>query len=411
MKFIIKHEIKGRLRVRLAQEKMSSNQADALFYYLQGLGGIEKVKVYQATAGVAIFYKGTREAIITALRAFSYEDATPFGTEEHSRSINRKYRNKLMRKTALRLTGKWLIPQPIRVVFITLKACSYVAKGLKSLAREGLTVSVLDATAIGVSLIRRDFSTAASVMFLLGVGEILEEWTHKKTVQDLAESMSLNVDKVWLEKNGQRTLVPSSKILPGDNIVVHMGNLIPFDGRIKAGEATVNQASLTGESLAVNKGPGGYAYAGTVVEEGELTIEVKEASGASRYEKVIAMIENSEKLKAAAENKAGNIADKLVPYTFLGTGLTWLLTRNPTKTLAVLMVDFSCALKLAIPITVLSAIKECSSLGITVKGGKYLESLAQADVIVFDKTGTLTEARPKVQDVVPFCHSSADEML
>lgn len=413
MKFIIKHQIKGRLRVHLVQSSMSVKQADVLQYYLDSKDFITKVKVYEQTSDAAIEYNGKLEDVINALKVFSYDKAeVPADIVSSSgRELNSKYKEKLIKKITWRVFGKYLLPYPVRIGILIFKAVKYIKIGLKCLLKGKLEVPVLDATAIAVSLFRGDFSTVGSVMFLLEIGEILEDWTHKKSVGDLARSMSLNVNKVWLDCNGQKVLVNTSDIQPGDKVVVHAGNLIPFDGTVAGGEATVNQSSLTGESLPVKKDNGSSAYAGTVVEEGELTISVSEVSGSTRYEKVISMIEDSEKLKSAVESKAEHLADKLVPYTFLGTALTWLLTRNVTKALSVLMVDFSCALKLAMPITVLSAIREANSYNITVKGGKFLEAMAVAKTIVFDKTGTLTKAQPTVKKVIPFVAESEDNLL
>ncbi len=412
MKFVIKHEMSGRIRIHMVQAKMSFEQADTLLYFLESLSYVTKAKVYEQTADAAIFYTGSREQLIIALKGFRYEkvDVPQAVLESSGRRLNAKYREKLIGKAVLHLFTKFL-PTPVRAGYIAFKSLKYLRHGFQCLCKKKLEVPVLDATAIGISIVRGDFRTASSVMFLLGIGEILEEWTHKKSVGDLARSMSLNVGKVWLKREGQEILVDASEIQPADEVVVHMGNLIPFDGLVVGGEAMVNQASLTGESLPVKKEVDSYAYAGTVVEEGELTIRVKEVSGSTRYEKIITMIEESEKLKSAVEGKAEHLADRLVPYTFLGTLLVGLFTRNLTKALSVLMVDFSCALKLAMPITVLSAIREASAHHITVKGGKYLEALSCASTIVFDKTGTLTKAQPTVKEVVPFGDFNAQEML
>lgn len=413
MKFIIKHKIKGRMRVHIAQPHMSAEEADILLYYLENLDFVKSVRVYEKTADVAIEYVGNENILMESIRKFSYETVDmPKGMLESSgRNLNAIYKEKLIQKVAVRLLAKWFMPYPLRVMYIAAKSLQYIKKGLNCLVRGKIEVPVLDATAIGVSVLRRDFTTASSVMFLLEIGEILEEWTHKKSVGDLARSMSLNVSKVWLKKNDSEMLVDVREIKQGDYVVVHMGTVIPFDGIVVDGEAMVNQTSLTGEGLPVRKCVDGYAYAGTVVEEGEITIRVKEITGSTRYEKIITMIEDSEKLKSSAESKASHLADKLVPYTFMGMGLTWLLTRNITRTLSVLMVDFSCALKLAMPITVLSAIREASTHHITVKGGKYLEALAEATTIVFDKTGTLTKAQPTVKEVVTFGEGTSEEML
>ncbi len=413
MKFVIKHEIKQRLRVHLAQNRMTVKEADTLQYYLDNFKFINKVKIYEQTADASIEFDGDKSNVISALKSFSFSTAiVPTDVIESSgRTLNNQYKEKLIKKVAFRCISRYLLPSYVRTGLLIFKAVKYVAKGLKSLLNRKLEVSVLDATAIAVSIIRRDFNTAGSVMFMLELGEILEDWTHKKSVGDLARSMSLNVSKVWLECDGQKVLVKVSDVKPGDKVVINTSNIIPFDGEVVNGEATVNQASLTGESQPVAKGLGDSVYAGTVVEEGEITIKVKEAIGSTKYEKIVSMIEDSEKLKSAVESKAEHLADKLVPYTFLGTALTWLFTRNITKTLSVLMVDFSCALKLAMPLTVLSAIKEANNHGFTVKGGKYLETMAEADVIVFDKTGTLTKATPTFVDIIPFAGDSKEELL
>ena len=413
MKFIIKHEILGRLRIHLAQSSMSIQQADIFLYYLEHLHGVQKAKVYEQTGDAIIYYCGDRNLLLKSLQRFQYENVNvPKGLLESSgRELNAKYRETLIWKILVRTCCKFIFPAPVRALYIGVKSLRYIQRGLRCLLRGRLEVPVLDATAIGVSLLRGDFATAGSVMFLLSIGEILEEWTHKKSVGDLARSLSLNVGKVWLKRRNQEVLVDIAAVMPEDYVVVHMGNLIPFDGIVVGGEAMVNQASLTGESLPVKKESGGYVYAGTAVEEGELTVQVKRVSGSTRYENIIKMIEASEKLKSSVESKAEHLADRLVPYTFIGTAIAWLVTRNITRALSVLMVDFSCALKLAIPITVLSAIREASSYHITVKGGKYLEALADATTIVFDKTGTLTKARPTVKDVVVFGDNTPAEML
>lgn len=413
MKFIIKHEIKGRLRIHVVQGRMTCAQADTLCWFLGRQEYVTDAKVYERTADAVICYKGSREEVIAVLKGFSYEntDVPENVLSSSGRELNSSFREQLITRVILHYGGKLIVPYPIRKVWLTFKALRYIWKGLKCLARRKIEVSVLDATAIGVSVIRGDFDTAGSVMFLLGVGELLEEWTHKKSVGDLARSMSLNVKKVWLKKDDQEILVNASDIQPGDTVVVHMGNVIPFDGEVSGGEGMVNQASLTGESLPVRREKGKTVYAGTVLEEGELEILVKAVSGSTRFEKIVTMIEDSEKLKSALESKAEHLADKLVPYTLLGTGIVGLVTRNVTKALSVLMVDFSCALKLAMPIAVLSAIREAGQHGITVKGGKYLEAVAEADTIVFDKTGTLTKAKPTVKEIVVFGDCPEDEAL
>ena len=414
MKFYIKHESRGRIRIHLAQKRMSSVQAETLLYYLQNQNQVSFAKVYDRTGDAVICYEGERAAVIRMIQLFHYEEVElPTGLLESSgRALNNEYQEKLISKVIYHFGRKWLLPAPIRAIYTTVVSVKYIWKGIQTLAQGKIEVPVLDATAIGVSMLRGDYGTAGSVMFLLGVGELLEEWTHKKSVGDLARSMSLNVGKVWLKKDGQEILVPSEKIVAGDEIVVHMGNLIPFDGEVSNGEGMVNQASLTGESVPVRRTLGSVVYAGTVLEEGELTILVKQPGGPSRYEKITAMIEESEKLKSGLESKAEHLADRLVPYSLGGTALTYLLTRNATKALSILMVDFSCALKLAMPISVLSAIREANQHKITVKGGKFLEAVAEADTIVFDKTGTLTKAQPTVAEVVSFSETkSPDELL
>lgn len=413
MKFIIKHETKGRMRIHAVQNRMSYAQADTLLYFLHSRKEVTFAKVYDRTCDAVISYVGDRQTIIELLRGFHYEDVeVPEGLIENSgRELNNTYQEKLIGKIVFHYARRWVLPYPIRICLTSIQSVKYLWKGLTTLAAGRIEVPVLDATAIGVSVLRSDFNTAGSIMFMLGIGELLEEWTHKKSVDDLARTMSLNVGKVWLVSGGQEVLVPTSKIKAGDKVVVHMGNIIPFDGVVAEGEAMVNQASLTGESVPVRKTVESTAYAGTVVEEGELTILVKEVGGSSRFEKIVKMIEDSEKLKSGAESKAEHLADKLVPYSLGGTILTYLLTRNVTKALSILMVDYSCALKLAMPISVLSAIREASLYNVTVKGGKYLEAVAEADTIVFDKTGTLTKAKPTVVDVVSFNGESTDELL
>ena len=404
MKFIIKHEIPGRIRVHMVQPKMTFEEADILLYYLVNLENVTKAKVYERTQDAVIYYEKDRREIIKALQKFGYDRVTvPEGLTEHSgRQMNAEYQEKLLMKVVMRFGGKLLTG---------VRSLKYLQQGIASLKKGRLEVAALDATAIGVSILRRDMNTASSIMFLLGIGELLEEWTHKKSVGDLARDMSLNVGKVWLLREEQEILVPTKQIEPEDLVVVRMGNVIPFDGVVSRGEAMVNQASMTGEAVPVKKTAESYVYAGTVVEEGELIICVKAVSKATRFEKIVTMIEESEKLKSNLESHAEHLADQLVPYTLAGTILTWLLTRDVTKALAVLMVDFSCALKLAIPISVLSAIREAGAHNITVKGGKYMEAAANATTIVFDKTGTLTEARPTVRKVVSFCEQSEDELL
>lgn len=413
MKFTIKHEIPGRIRIHMEQKQMSYKEADTLLYYLDTLEYVTQAKVYRRTADACVCFSGKRELLIQALRKFRYTSVkVPDEVLTNSgRQLNDIYQEKLIGKVLFHYAGKIFLPYPVRKAVVLWKAVHYLKEGWKSLARRKLEVAVLDASAIGISVLRGDFNTAASVMFLLGVGETLEEWTHKKSVGDLARSMSLNVSKVWLKSEEQEVLVDSRKIKEGDNIVVHMGNVIPFDGVVCEGEGMVNQSSLTGEPLPALKKAGGYVYAGSVLEEGELTFTVKKAGGSSRYEKIVEMIEESEKLKSSLEGKAERLADRLVPVTFAGTALTWLFTRNITKALAVLMVDFSCALKLTMPIAVLSAIRQAGSYDITVKGGKFLEAVAEAETIVLDKTGTLTKAMPTVKMIVPFCEAGENELL
>ena len=413
MKFIIKHELKGRLRIHAVQRRMTCAEADTLSWFLERQENITSVKVYERTADAVICYTGEREDLIMLLKRFCYSEVeVPENVSASSgRRMNAEYKDKLITKAVLHYGSKFFLPYPIRAVYTVLKSVKYIWQGIQCLKQGKIEVPVLDATAIGVSVLRGDINTAGSVMFLLGVGEILEEWTHKKSVGDLARSMSLNIKKVWLERDGQEVLVKTPEIMPGDTVVVHMGNVIPFDGEVSAGEGMVNQASLTGESMPVRRTAGQTVYAGTVLEEGELKILVKAVSGSTRFEKIVTMIEDSEKLKSSVESRAEHLADRLVPYTLLGTGIAWLVTGNITKALSVLMVDFSCALKLAMPISVLSAIREAGQRNITVKGGKFLEAVAEADTIVFDKTGTLTKAKPTVKEIVPFGDYPEEECL
>ena len=415
MKFTIKHESRGRMRVHMEQYRMTYEQADTLLYVIHNHRNVTFVKVYDRTADAVIEYVGDREQIIELLRHFHYESANVPQTviKTSGRELNNSYQEKLIGSVVWHYSKKLLLPLPIRIALTIGRSIKYIGIGLKCLLQRKIEVPVLDATAITVSLITKDFSTASSIMFLLGIGELLEEWTHKKSVDDLARSMSLNVSKVWLRTpENQEILVESSKIEKGDRVVVHMGNVIPFDGEVLDGEAMVNQASLTGESVPVQRTVGNTVFAGTVVEEGEITIRVKEVEGNNRFDQIVTMIEESEKLKSELEGKAEHYADKLVPWTLGATGLTYLLTRNVTKAMSILMVDFCCALKLAMPISVLSAIREASLYNVTVKGGKFLEAVAEADTIVFDKTGTLTKAHPTVVDVVNFNDEySSDDML
>ena len=413
MKFIIKHEIKNRIRIQVCQERMSFEQADTIQYVLTNKPFVTSVKVNERTRGVTVCYTGDREDLMDVLKGFRYESAQvpEIFLQNSGRELNSKYWGKLVNKVVLQVGSRMFLPYPVKAGIAFVKSMRYIWQGVQTLAKGKIEVPVLDATAISISVFRGDIQTAGSIMFLLGIGEILEEWTHKKSVDDLARSMSLNIGKVWLCRDGQEILVPASEVRIGDSVMVHMGNPIPFDGVVMEGEAMVNQASLTGESLPVRKSVDGYVYAGTVVEEGELTVKVKETAGSSRFDKIVTMIEESEKLKSSLEGKAAHLADRLVPYTLIGTGLTWLVTGNVTKALSVLMVDFSCALKLAMPISVLSAIREASLYNVTVKGGKYLEAIAEAETIVFDKTGTLTKAKPTVVDVISFNGDEPDELL
>lgn len=413
MKFQIKHEIKGRLRIHMKQSRMTFEQADTLHYAIQKMDGVSSVKVYERTGDAVICFHCSREELIDALSAFDYNRVSvPMEVLQNSgRQLNAEFQEKLAGRIFRRFLNKLFLPMPLRNAITLCRAIRYVWMGLKCLAARKIEVPVLDATAITVSILRGNFNTAGSIMFLLGIGELLEDWTHKKSVGDLARSMSLNTEKVWVKQGDTDVLVSSDEVEPGDLVVVHMGNVIPFDGIVCAGEAMVNQAAMTGEPLAVKKDADSYAYAGTVVEEGELTIRVKETRGSTKYEKIVSMIEETDKLKSASESRAEHLADRLVPYTLLGTALVWLLTRNATKALAVLMVDFSCALKLAMPVTVLSAIREAGEHNIMVKGGKYMEAVADATTIVFDKTGTLTKAMPVVRSIVNFSEESDDEML
>ena len=415
MKFTIKHESRGRMRVHMEQYRMTYEQADTLLYVIHNHRNVTFVKVYDRTADAVIEYVGDREQIIELLRHFHYESANVPQTviKTSGRELNNSYQEKLIGSVVWHYSKKLLLPWPIRTALTVGRSIKYIGIGLKCLLQRKIEVPVLDATAITVSLVTKDVSTASSIMFLLGIGELLEEWTHKKSVDDLARSMSLNVSKVWLRTpENQEILVESSKIEKGDKVVVHMGNVIPFDGEVLDGDAMVNQASLTGESVPVQRTVGNTVFAGTVVEEGEITIRVKEVEGNNRFDQIVTMIEESEKLKSELEGKAEHYADRLVPWTLGATGLTYLLTRNVTKAMSILMVDFCCALKLAMPISVLSAIREASLYNVTVKGGKFLEAVAEADTIVFDKTGTLTKAHPTVVDVVNFNDEySSDDML
>lgn len=413
MQITVQHEIKNRIRFSTGLPKLSAEDADLLLFYLSSLEQVESAKVYERTGNATVTYTGSRNVLLDWIQAFSFEDEKlrALLPENNARELTSYYQEKLISKFILHYLCKLLLPKPLCKVKAVLMALHFVRAGLKCLVHRKLEVPVLDATAITASILRGDFKTAGSIMFLLGTGEILEEWTHKKSVADLARSMSLNVEKVWLVHNGTEELVPLSQIRENDTISVRMGTVIPLDGIVTAGEAMVNQASLTGEGIPVKKEPDSYVYAGTVVEEGSLQILVKNAAGETRYEKIVTMIESSEKLKSSLEGKASHLADKLVPYSFLSAALTWALTRNTTKAISILMVDFSCALKLSMPIAVLSAMRECQNCDITVKGGKFLEAVAEAETVVFDKTGTFTESNPIVAQVIPFDGNDRDEML
>lgn len=411
MKCTILHESRGRLRVHLHCGQMSLQEADLLEYDLLAVPEVTGVKVYDRTQNAVIQYQGCRDAVLQRLAQFSFSQSGSLVPEHTTRALNREFEDKLAFTLMRRAVSKLFLPVPITAAISLIRSVKYIKEGLQALLRGEISVAVLDAAAVSVSIARGDFGTAGSVMFMLGLGEILEDWTHKKSVADLAGVMSLNVDKAWVQREGQEVLLPLSQIQLGDHIVVRTGTMIPLDGKVIAGEAMVNQASMTGESLPVAKGPGSYVYAGTVAEEGQCVVCVDKLSGSGRYDRIVQMIEDSEKLKSSAEDHASKLADHLVPYTLGGTVLTYLLTRNVTKMLSVLMVDFSCALKLSMPIAVLSAMREASSHHISVKGGRFLEAVAEADTIVFDKTGTLTYATPKVAKIVTFGGRDEEEML
>ena len=413
MKLIVKHEIRGRIRIHICGGAMTIRQADLFAAYLGSLSMVSDARVYERTGDASIIYTGEKKELIQQILKFDPEDPelNRLVPENSGRELNQKYQTKLVGRTALRITAKFFFPAPVRAAFVLIRSAGFLAKGIRCLMKRKLGAEVLDAAAVIVSLARRDFDTAGSIMFLLGMGELLEEWTHKKSVGDLARSLSLNIEKVWLKTENSQILVPITEVKEGDEIVVCTGNVIPLDGEVSSGEAMVNQASMTGESIAVRKAAGSYVYAGTVTEEGNLTVVVKKTSGSTRFERITAMIEESEKLKSVLEGKAASLADTLVPWSFGGTLLTWLLTRSPSRAISVLMVDFSCALKLSMPLAVLSAMREASSYGITVKGGVYLEAMAEADTIVFDKTGTLTKAEPVVAGIVPFEGRREEDVL
>ncbi len=413
MNATILHESRGRIRFRLRQKQMTLAQADLLEAWIQGKSWCRQVTVHERTCCVILYYDGTRQAVLNEIRHFSWQEAerTTSLPAHSTRALNREFEEKLVTKVVCKAACTLFLPPPLRIARILWHMIPFVRRGLRCLLRRRIKVELLDALSISISACRRDFGTAGMVMFLLEVGELLEEWTRKKSVADLARCMSLNVDRVWLRTAQGEVLVPVSQIQPGDAVVVRAGGIVPVDGLVLEGEVTVNQASLTGESIPVPKRPGGAVYAGTVVEEGECVLEVKQASGQSRYDQIVHMIEQSEQMKSEAESKAANLADKLVPYTFAGSLISFALTRNVARALSVLMVDFSCALKLAMPLAVLSAMREAGRAHITVKGGKFLEAVAAADTIVFDKTGTLTHACPRVAQVVPFGGKEEAEML
>ena len=412
MKWKILHECKGRMRLHLNKPRMSLAEADQLQDYLVALPGVRTAAVYERTCDVVVVYTQDRAELVKGLAVFRFDvEALAEVPANSPRAVNREYQEKLVNMTIFHFARKLFFPMPLRIAYTAVRSLPYLWRGLTCLLRRKLEVEVLDALSIGVSMLRGDFSTAGSVMFLLRLGELLEEWTRKKSLGDLARCMSLNVDRVWQQTAEGEVLVPISQVRPGDAVVVHTGSVIPLDGRVLDGEASVNQASLTGEAEPVRKSAGAVVYAGTVVEEGQLVMTVEQQAGNGRYDQIVQMIEASEKLKSSSETRAAALADKLVPYSLLGTAVTYALTRNPTRAISILMVDFSCALKLSMPLAVLSAMRECGSYHITVKGGKYLEALAKADTIVFDKTGTLTHATPTVVDVVPFGGRNADDVL
>ena len=413
MKVIIKHEIAGRMRLHFSEKRFSFREADTLQYYLEETPGVTKAVVYERTADAVIYYSCDRRSLLDRIKKYSSKrvDVPESYFEASGRELNAKYYEKIVMSTVLHYGSKFYLPAPVRALRTGIKALSYIRRGLRTIPEKKLKVELLDATAITASILTKDHKTASSVMFLLGIGDTLEEWTHKQCVDDLARQMSLNVSQVWKIEDDEEVLVDSKQISVGDCIVVRVGNIIPFDGTVSRGEAMVNQASMTGEAIPVEKNEGKCVFAGTVVEEGEITVRVTARSGSGRFDKIVKMIEESEKLKSAVESKAEHLADSLVPYTFAGAALTGLFTRNITKAVSVLMVDYSCALKLSMPLSVLSAIREAGNHGITVKGGKFMEAVSEADVIVFDKTGTLTKAQPIVKDVISFNGESPDELL
>ena len=411
MKCKILHESQGRMRIHTVQSRMTVEQADILEYYLKARAGVLDVKVNDRTGDAIITYEGTREGIVEALSRFSYQENAGLVPEHTGRALNREYEDKLVLTVVNRVVNILFFPQPLKRVLTGIKAIPYLLKGIGTLLRGKIEVALLDAVAISASILTGDYDTASSVMFLLGIGEILEEWTHKKSVDDLARTMSLDVDKVWTVVQGEEVLLPINEVQIGAEIIIRTGNMIPLDGKLCSGEAMVNQASMTGEAVPVRKVAGSYAYAGTVVEEGECHIIVEKAAGSGRYDRIVKMIEESEKLKSSTEDRASHLADKLVPYSLGGSVLAYLLTRNVTKALAFLMVDFSCALKLSMPVAVLSAMREAGKYHISVKGGKFMEAISEANTIVFDKTGTLTYAKPKVEKIITFMGEDENEML
>ena len=409
----ILHESKGRIRVHFCRKHMTLHQADIAEYALSAVSGITKVQVFDRTCDVILYYRCARSQVISALAHFCFDEAAEAAVPAQTgRALNREYEEKLGSAVMRRVLHRFILPLPVRRIISVLKALKYLRRGLRCLMRGKLEVEVLDAAAITVSMLRGEFSTAGSVMFLLKIGDILDEWTHKKSVDDLARTMSLGVEQVWMQTSGgQEVLVPVSQIQKGDCVIVRTGSMIPLDGKVLSGDAMVNQASMTGESVPVHKSGGAYVYAGTVVEDGECTVQVENTAGSGRYDRIVKMIEESEQMKSSAESKAAHLADRLVPWCLGGTLLTYLLTRNAKKAVSILMVDFSCALKLAMPISVLSAMRQCAEAGITVKGGKFLEAVAEADTVVFDKTGTLTHSQPRVAQIIPFGGRDEAEML
>ncbi|MCR5774437.1 MAG: heavy metal translocating P-type ATPase [Lachnospiraceae bacterium] len=413
MRFTIRHEIKNRIRVHLEMKRMSFCEADTLEYYLKGVEGIKEVRIYERTADAVIFYDHDRSIVLEKIRSFSFENVKPPERvlESSGRELSARYYDKIVTTVVFHFCRRLILPYFVRRIWVALRTVRYLWRGLRTVKSRRLQVELLDAIAILAAVLTGDHNTASGVMFLLKIGDTLEEWTHKRSVDDLARRMSLNIDKVWLLTDRGEVLTDSSDIACGDRVIVRIGNMIPFDGEVCSGEAMVNQASMTGESVAVRKAEGASVFAGTVVEEGELTVKVTQTEGCGRFDKIVKMIEESEKMKSTLESKAERLADRLVPYTLLAAAATWLLSRNIAKAVSVLMVDYSCALKMAMPISVLSAIKEASGYNITVKGGKFLEAVAEADTIVFDKTGTLTKAEPTVLRVVSFCDEPEDELL